>query len=362
MKGVSVSLKDESNTVLTSGLTDSNGMITFSYNTNISRKNYTKITYKNTIKEGIYCNNTLPDAYTSSQIKLSSYTPNELYYLEVSPASPLSDDRLSYSNYQTISISFCPNNSTSEQLFIDCNLSKIPTTKIKSLYANTDTISSYINTDSTINNSQGSFRTCLYQEDGCQITSTTIPFVNLSFSSHQVQLTNALNSFLLPIISVCRMENTIFPFSRLIRIILPQRQHFYQRSLLPIILFVLSLPFFKRVFRKQQYCMVILRTKSIPLFLIHCTKNRTINGLHLPRSKVLHLNIFPIKLIVPPSHFLSQKSDSNTNCALEIPTSILLILPRLIQHGISIILLPICNLSAKKYQHPPILQHYTTTI
>lgn len=195
MKGVSVSLKDESNTVLTSGLTDSNGMITFSYNTNISRKNYTKITYKNTIKEGIYCNNTLPDAYTSSQIKLSSYTPNELYYLEVSPASPLSDDRLSYSNYQTISISFCPNNSTSEQLFIDCNLSKIPTTKIKSLYANTDTISSYINTDSTINNSQGSFRTCLYQEDGCQITSTTIPFVNLSFSSHQVQLTNALNSF-----------------------------------------------------------------------------------------------------------------------------------------------------------------------
>ena len=99
------------------------GMITFSYNTNISRKNYTKITYKDTIKEGIYCNNTLPDAYTSSQIKLSSYTPNELYYLEVSPASPLSDDRLSYSNYQTISISFCPNNSTSEQLFIDCNLS-----------------------------------------------------------------------------------------------------------------------------------------------------------------------------------------------------------------------------------------------
>ena len=51
LKGVSVSLKDESNTVLTSGLTDSNGMITFSYNTNISRKNYTKITYKDTIKE-----------------------------------------------------------------------------------------------------------------------------------------------------------------------------------------------------------------------------------------------------------------------------------------------------------------------
>lgn len=195
MKGVSVSLKDESNAILATGLTDSNGMLTFSYNMDASRKNYTKITYKDTIKESVYCNDTLPDAYTASQIKLSSFQPNKLYYLEVSPASPLSDNRLSYNNYQTISISFCPNNSTSEQLFIDCNLSEISTTKIKSLSANTDTISSYVNTDSTINSSRGSFRICLYQEDSCLIISTTIPFVNLSFSSHQVQLTNALNSF-----------------------------------------------------------------------------------------------------------------------------------------------------------------------
>lgn len=51
MKGVSVSLKDESNTVLTSGLTDSNGMITFSYNTNISRKTIPKSRIKILLKK-----------------------------------------------------------------------------------------------------------------------------------------------------------------------------------------------------------------------------------------------------------------------------------------------------------------------
>lgn len=190
LSNIPVILTKKDNSLQWRGTTDAQGRISFS-NTKPENKDdyangYTKISYQNGIRTPEYIPDAMPFSDSSSQIISTQYSPSSEYELTICPKEtiPPNTSPCDMSNpYETLSFSFCPNDSYTEQTLFQVSLSTVPVLQTSELSIKSDTDKSSVSymIHNNIDSDFQSIQIRFYEPDGCLIFSGTAP-VNTSSS------------------------------------------------------------------------------------------------------------------------------------------------------------------------------------